>query len=153
MDASGQLVRVLLPAALVMAAGSVVTGVGFGNATLEVLMSTWYWRVPATVGGLGLVIAAGLRAIWGLRRLLSEDSYIALRTDGLVVVDPGGGTTQVAWDDLAECRLDEGGDALRLELRDGEVMRVHARFSGIEPAALARRVEHLRRRTAFGLPS
>jgi hypothetical protein len=144
---------VLLPAAVVMAVGSVVTGIGFGNASFEALMSSWVWRVPATVGGLGLVAAAGLRAVWGLRRLLAEDSYIALRTDGVVVAESGGRTVEVPWDDLVECRLDDDGETLRLERCDGSLTRVRARFSGIDPAGLARRVEHLRRRTAFGLPS
>jgi hypothetical protein len=97
--------------------------------------------------GLAVVLTAGLLTLFTLPRILTEERYIALRVDGLLVVD-GGARRFEAWDKIGDVRADHTG--VHVELEDG-TWTVSERFGGIEWPALAQHIAHVRRRALFGM--
>lgn len=98
--------------------------------------------------GLALVIAGGLIAIVGLRRVLAEDRYLALRTDGVYFQDGARGSL-LPWEDVEAIGVDDR--ALVFERHDGGRWIRPERLAGIEPEALAVRAREVRRKALFGL--
>jgi hypothetical protein len=96
------------------------------------------------------LLGGGLTAILGLRRVLSEESYLALRHDGALFVH-GEEERFVAWEDVEDVRWDAGTDALLFVSHDGEAVPLHARFADIANEEVARRARAVRRRAVFGL--
>ena len=94
----------------------------------------------------------GLPSSWarylGLRQRLTEESFLALRTDGLYYTHKKE-RFFLGWGDLMEAEAEEG--ELRLHARDGSEICLRERFSGIELAELAKRIGSVRRRALFGL--
>lgn len=112
-----------------------------GSPVLE--LTTGLFAFVCLVGG-------GLTAILGLRRVLSEESYLALRHDGALFVH-GDEERFVAWEDVEDVRWDAGTDALLFVSHDGEAVPLHARFADIANEEVARRARAVRRRAVFGL--
>jgi hypothetical protein len=96
------------------------------------------------------LLGGGLTAILGLRRVLSEESYLALRHDGALFVH-GDEERFVAWDDVEDVRWDASSDALLFVAHDGETVPLQARFADIANEEIARRARGVRRRAVFGL--
>jgi hypothetical protein len=85
-----------------------------------------------------------------MHRLLREDLYLALRTDGVMVQSPAG-EMLVPWDDLEEVRWDEPSAALVLRRAAAEPIVLTRPFAGIGGQALAARVVAVRRKVAMKL--
>ena len=88
-----------------------------------------------------------------LRRLFStmrDDDYLALRRDA-VVLYCGLDRELATWDELEKVSWDDRLHCIRMERREGEPWLLHHRFSGIEPRALAKRLDDLRRKAGFNL--
>lgn len=83
-------------------------------------------------------------------RILRDDAYLAIRTDG-VVFQASSRETLIAWSELARARWDEAQGGLVLERREGEALVVARRFAGIAGPALAEKVERARRRASMGM--
>lgn len=101
--------------------------------------------VFACVGALSNV-GGPVYAIVGLRRVLTYDEYVAMRTDGLELKLESH-SVFYPWDSLSELVLDERGG---LVLPDTYVV-LPARFSGIDARGLVRRMEQQRKRALLGL--
>lgn len=142
-DPSMSVVRVLLIAAPVLLVGCLSVAFAWLATHRPV-------PLRAIVGAIGAAANVGgpLYAIFGLRRILMEDAYIAMRTDGVAIRDDAGERV-IAWDAIESASVKD--NQLALMLRNHETTIVAQRFSGISPEQLARRVEHLRRREAMGL--
>lgn len=116
-------------------------------ATLERLMVA---EAAGSVLGILCVALGGLTAILGLRRVLAEDAYLALRTDGALLVN-GDERTFASWDDIEAVRWDAERDALVLERREGEPWVLALRFAGVANRELVRRAVEVRRKSLFGI--
>ena len=150
-DSSVRVVRVLVPSMMLMALGACLAVVSAtGRVDVGQVLRTWQWRVPMTVTGLGLIAYSGFRAIFGLQKLLSADAYLTLRTDALVFHDEQI-HVETPWDDVDETRWDATSSTLTLRTRSGRETPITRRFAGIEGAALAKRIEHVRKRALFGI--
>lgn len=100
--------------------------------------------------GLACITAGGATTIVGLRRVLSEESYLALRTDG-AYFRRGAEASLVAWDEVEEVRWDADARELRFERHDGSAWVRPERFADIDGATLAKRAAEVRRKALFGL--
>ncbi len=107
-------------------------------------------RAVAVALGLALVAAGAGLTLFGMFRILRDDAYLAIRTDGVVFRSPPR-ETLLLWGDLARVRWDEARVALVLERREGEAFVVARRFARIAGPALAEKVEQARRRASFGM--
>jgi hypothetical protein len=97
-----------------------------------------------------LLVAAGPTSIiLGLGRTWKDDLYLLLRVDALIH-QTRDGRHHVAWDRVARVEHDAG--VVRLRMRDeSSPYEIRERFAGIDPPALAARLEEVRRKASFGL--
>ena len=107
-------------------------------------------RVEAAAAGFVLVAGGALYGMLGMSRVLREDVYLALRTDGVALQEPRG-ETLVPWDDLEDARWDAARGSLVLSRAGGTEVAVARRFAGIEGPALAARILSTRRKAAMNL--
>jgi hypothetical protein len=143
-DSGPRMRRVLVTGSSLLTLGALVTAVSFlARQALDV-------RVAATAVGFVLVAWGALFTVAGMHRILREDAYLAIRTDGLVL-QSSSGETHLAWDALDSARWDSAGSALVLERRQGDAIVVARPFARIDGAALAGRIEQARRRAAMGM--
>lgn len=105
---------------------------------------------------IGFAIAAGICIIVGpafailkLARTLREDASIAARIDG-VVFERNGKSAFFAWAGIERVEFQEP-TTLRLVRSDDEPFVLNERFATIGTGDLAKRLEELRRKAAFGL--
>src|SRR5690606_29220402 len=104
--------RIFLIATALLSPGSMLSGfalVGFPEAS-------WPRLLLGTLGGL-MVVAGPAVALVGLRRVMGQDDYLALRTDGLQY-HVGDEHRLIAWDEVAEISLAPSG-ALAVSTKDG----------------------------------
>lgn len=106
--------------------------------------------MAAAVLGAVCVVMGPLHTILGFQRILSRDTYLAMRTDGVLLHD-GGQDVLVRWDDLVEARHVEDGEAVDLHRRDAAPVRITQDFCGQGGKELARRVNALRRKAQWNL--
>jgi hypothetical protein len=98
--------------------------------------------------GIACIVGGGAGAMFSLRRVLMEESYLALRTDG-ALYQTDAERSFVAWDDVEEVRWD--GAAVQFVRHDGSAWARNERYAGIDGARLAKRAADVRRRALFGL--
>ncbi len=150
-DSSARVVRVLVPGMLLMALGTGLAVVAAtGHVDVGQVLRTWHWRVPMTVTGLALIAYSGFRAIFGLQKLLAADAYLTLRTDALVFHDEHT-HVETPWDDVDDTHWDAASKTLTLRTRGGQETPIARPFAGIDGPALAKRIEHVRKRALFGI--
>lgn len=167
-DVSRALSRVLGLAAALVLIGSMITGTALVMARLEGvpialgrranvgLVSQAQHRIspsasPLGLGALGLLVVLGgaATAIVGLRRVLREERYLLLRSDGAVFVQ-GRRRRLVKWQDVEDVRHHEGRE-LVFHCHDGRELSIEERYGGVSLPELARRAASLRRKALFGL--
>jgi hypothetical protein len=107
-------------------------------------------RSIAAALGLALVASGAALTLGGMFRILRDDSYLAIRTDGVMFRSPPG-ETLVVWDDLTRARWDEARVELVLERSEGDPLIIARRFARIAGPALAEKVELARRRARMGM--
>lgn len=148
-DAWPRMRRVLVVGPALLSLGGLVVGVSFTTREPELVRSL------AVMIGMALVAAGAGFTMAAMHRILRDDAYLAIRTDGLVF-RLASLETLVAWDDLARARWDEARGELALERTpgDGGVERaalvVPRRFAGIAGDALVQKIEQARRRASMG---
>lgn len=96
-----------------------------------------------------LVVVGPALMIWNLRLLRAED-YLLVRTDGLL---DHRGTHPVLhrWEDIEAVVYDGSADAVVLQYRDTDPVRLTGRYAGIGARDLARRLDEVRRKSLFDL--
>lgn len=99
------------------------------------------------LAGASLVLGI-LTTIVGLQRVLSEERYLALRTDGALFVD---GETQrfFAWSRVA--RIERDASTLVFVSHDDDRTTLSGAFAGVDHDELVRRANQVRRRALFGI--
>lgn len=109
----------------------------------------WVQWIAGAVGA-GCTVFGATGGIFGIMRMLQrEDAYLLVRTDGLVVADPGGDQTFVPWRGMPAIVLEDG--HLHFGRADAEPLRVRARFMGITAPDLHARLERHRRDAHLGV--
>jgi hypothetical protein len=124
-----------------------------------VISASFLGRLPRDVGagvaiaGFALIAGGAVYTLLGMHRILREDAYLALRTDGIVVrsaTPPG--EVFVAWDDLAAARWDDARAALVLERGTSEPPLVVSQpFARITGPDLAEHIRGTKRKVAMNL--
>lgn len=166
-DVSRALSRVLGLAAALVLVGSMATGAALVLARLEGVPITVGRRPdvaiatqaqpsvapsasPLGLGALGLLFVLGgaATAIVGLRRVLREERYLLLRSDGALFVQ-GRRRRLVKWQDVEDVRHE--GRELVFLCHDGRALSIEERYGGVSLPELARRAALLRRKALFGL--
>jgi hypothetical protein len=151
--ASGMVLGALLIARLVTRAASI--SVLTSHSPTRVPMTwpppapdpeTW---VPALLG-FTFLVGGGLFAILGLRRVLEEERYLALRVDGLLFVD---GSTRrfVSWDDVADVRYEAPGNAIVFVRESASDWVLDCRFAGASNSEIVKKALEVRRRSLLGM--
>ncbi|MGF1468372.1 MAG: hypothetical protein ACFCGT_19795 [Sandaracinaceae bacterium] len=97
-----------------------------------------------------LIPAGGLTVVLGFQRVLREDRYLALRTDGAYYQD-GRERSFVPWEHVEEVHYDRGQGAVVFVRHDGTVWTRSERFGDIDGEELSRRAARVRRKSLFGL--
>jgi hypothetical protein len=100
--------------------------------------------------GLLLVAAGPLSMILSLRRVFQSDDYLLLRTDGLLE-HVGDRSVLYPWDDLESVKYDETSGTVVLRARDGSEAHLAHPLAGIQPPALAARLDEVRRKAIWEL--
>jgi hypothetical protein len=101
--------------------------------------------------GFGALVGCGLFAILGLKKVLSEESYLALRVDGVLFVRADGTRRFARWEEIEDVRHEAAGDAVVLAMHEGEPWALAWRFAGAGNAEIARKAAAVRRRALFGM--
>jgi hypothetical protein len=134
--------RVLVVGASLLSGGALVMMASF-------LVHAREWIRSATAGlGLVCTIAGAVQTAIGMPRILLEDAYLAIRSDGLQL-RLSGVDSFVSWDDLERVRHEPG--AVVLVLREGEPVVIRRVFAGITLEDLAKRLDDARRKAQFNL--
>lgn len=100
--------------------------------------------------GLGCIVLGGGSTIVLLNRVLREERYLALRTDG-AYLRLGDERELLRWEDVGGVRWDPERRVVAFELHDGSEWTRAERYAGIDGAELARRASDVRRKALFGL--
>jgi hypothetical protein len=136
--------RILLVGPTLLTLGGLVIAVSFLTHLPHAV------RMHAAALGFGLVAGGAVFTMVGMQRILREDLYLALRSDGLVV-HSSASETLVPWDELREARWDETRAELVLLPAAGEPIVLPWPFAGIGGRDLAARVGAVRRKAAMKL--
>jgi hypothetical protein len=145
-DAMRRMRFVLSRGAALMACGALVVGLSFLTRAGE------GGRIAAAALGAAFVLSGSLSTIIGLHAVLREEAYIALRRDGLEIATADA-CAAIAWDELAAVRCDrrDGGERIVLVHRDGGERELSQAFAGTTRAALAKRLDEVRRKAQWNL--
>jgi len=138
--------RVLLAGPAVLTLGGLVIAVSFlSTVSREV-------RIDTSALGFALIGGGALATMYGMGRILRDDSYVALRTDG-VLVRVAGRDTLVAWGTLTVARWDAARSEVVLEQDDLDAPTISVRggFARATGAEVADRIELTRRRAAMNM--
>jgi hypothetical protein len=136
--------RILLVGPALLTLGGLVIAVSFLTHQPRAV------RVDAAALGFVLVAGGAIFTMVGMQRILREDLYLALRSDG-IVVHSSAGETLVPWDELREARWDEVRAELVLLCAGAEPIVLARPFAGIGGRDLAARVAAVRRKAAMKL--
>jgi uncharacterized membrane protein YedE/YeeE len=138
--------RVLLAGPTLLTLGGLVIAVSFLTSVSREV------RIDTSAAGFALIGGGALVTMFGMGRILREDSYVALRTDGLLVRGAGR-ETLVVWDALTAARWDPGRSALVLEREPtvGPPIVLGQGFARATGAEVADRIEQTRRRAAMNM--
>lgn len=142
---TSQMLRVVVPCSLLVLVASILVGVGILRESEDAVAYT------LVLVGFVLLIAGPTLAAYGVLRLVREDVYLSVRTDGVLYHDGAGVASLVAWDDLGGvCVHPDGGIALKRDA--GPDLHIPEAFIGIDDVALAARLTDLQRRALMGIP-
>jgi hypothetical protein len=137
--------RVLLIGPASLSVGGVVVALSFLTRLSRAL------RDDAAVAGLLLIAGGAAYTLLGMHRILRDDVYLALRTDGLMVRAAALSETLIAWDELAAARWDENRRELVLERASAAPIVFARPFARITGPALAECIATTKRRIAMNL--
>jgi hypothetical protein len=104
---------------------------------------------------MALVASGAGSTLAGMARILRDDSYLAIRTDG-VELRLGAAEAIHRWEDIVRIRWDDARGAIVLELQGSEAdevteVAVARAFVGVTGPVLAERLERSRRQVSMGI--
>ncbi len=137
---------VLIAGPAVLTSGGLVIAVSFLASQSQRV------RLEAAIAGFLLVAGGAIFTMITMHRMLRDDVYLALRTDG-VALRTGGTETIVPWDELTGARWDEANRTVVLERAAGGSLAIAAPFARTTGPELCARIAQTRRRVALQLPT
>jgi hypothetical protein len=143
-DPVPQMRRVLVIGPVLLTMGGLVIAVSFLEGMSRAV------RLDAAALGFALIAGGAIVTILGMHRMLREDLYLALRSDG-VVVQSASGETLVPWDELEQARWDAARCELVLVRADADPIVLRRPFARIAGRALAERILAIKRKVALNL--
>ncbi len=144
-DTRARVRRVLLTGPSALTLGGLVIAVSF------LAHQAYELRVASAAVGFVLIAGGAGYTLLGMQRILRDDVYVALRTDG-VAIQSSVGETLIAWEALEGARWVPDPGALVLERTGAPPVVVERSFARIAGPALAEQIRAARRRVAMGLP-
>ena len=108
------------------------------------------WRVGLGVLGGLFTVSGPIAAVIGFQRAIGDDTWLALRGDGLMYCNHGV-QSFVAWEAIDDTTLDETTRVIRIIGPTGTLLNVSESFSGLSPLQLRERIASARRRALMGL--
>jgi len=123
------------------AAGAALSGVVSTDPVLRILAGAF--GAACTLGGPVLTMA-------GFQRILTQEAYLALRTDGVYWHRQRRGEL-VLWEDVEDARSDVTGTQVIIHRRAHAPLCITQRFDAIPAGDLARRILELRRKAQWNL--
>ena len=139
------LIRACVPSAIAVSVGALCLALAFKGEFLAP-------ELRDVIGALGslLIVSGPIRAFAGLKTVLNDDRYLALRSDGLLLQEHH---TQrmVPWDDIMTASWSDAEESLKIELRKGELETVPGHFVDISGHELAGRIIAIRRKALMNL--
>jgi hypothetical protein len=136
--------RVLVVGPALLTLGGLVIAVSFLSSVSREM------RIDSSAAGFALIGGGALATMFGMGRILRDDSYVALRTDG-IVIRVGGDETLVPWDALHAVRWDASRTVLILEREGAPSIAVERGFARTPGSEVAERIEQTRRRAALNM--
>jgi hypothetical protein len=136
--------RVLIGGPALLTLGGLVVAVSFLTRQPN------HVRVEAAAIGLALTAGGAIFTMAAMHRILREDTYLAIRTDGLAL-QWASLETLIAWAELERVTWDAARNELVIERAGGEAIVFPRPFARITGPALARRIEQMRLRVEMGL--
>lgn len=143
-DAWPAMRRVLVAGPAVLTLGGLVIAFSFLTHQSHAV------RLQAGVFGFVLIAAGALTTTIGMQRILRDELFLALRSDGVVIQSPAG-EALVGWDDLRDARWHADRAELVLEREVGDPIVLSRPFSRIAGRALAERILVVKRKAAMNL--
>lgn len=143
LDQNGLIARILLLGAVFVAPGSALVAVGIAPVPMNEAL-----RALLTAAGFFMICLGPGVTIYGLRRVMVVDHYIALRTDGLIC-HLSAKPELYLWEDIMEAHVVDHG--IELELRDESRVQIEGRFNGVSSEELRKRLVDVRRKALFGM--
>jgi hypothetical protein len=135
---------VLVAGPAVLTSGGLVIAVSFLASQSQRV------RFDAAIAGFVLVAGGAIFTMIGMQRILRDETYVALRTDG-IALRVAGQETLVGWDELAEARWDAARGEIVLERTDGSLLAVAHRFARATGPELCARIAQTKRRAAMNM--
>lgn len=137
----------------VASTGPAILRVGAVNEDgTPIVSNTIGWEIGLGLLGLFSIAAGAGTTIVGLRRVLTEESYLALRTDG-AYFRHAKERSLLPWHEVEAVRWDAAAGAVLFVRHDGSEWARAERYAGIEGEQLAKRCAEVRRKALFGLLS
>lgn len=143
-DAWPAMRRVLVAGPAVLTLGGLVIAFSFLTHQSHAV------RLEAGAFGFVLIAAGALTTTIGMQRILRDELFVALRSDG-IAIQSSAGETLVGWDDLREARWHADRAELVLEREAGAPIVLSRPFSRIAGGALAQRILAVKRKVAMNL--
>ena len=144
-DQSRRIRGVLVVGAGLITLGAIIMAFSF------ITRHTSDFRSVATTVGLACTIAGGLSAVIGMSRALREDTYLVVRTDGLVT-QSAGKETLFRWGDIEKIRVGEDARTIVVLRTDGSsVVVADQPFAGTDATSLAGELDGMRRKASWNL--
>jgi hypothetical protein len=106
--------------------------------------------LPLVLAGVLLTIAGPLYAVIAFQRVLGDERFVALRSDGVLYSD-GVAETLVRWEDLEDACCEDAETAVVLRIAGAEPLVLNARFGGIGAVELAARIKAVQRKALMNI--
>jgi hypothetical protein len=135
---------------VLLAGPSVLTSGGLVIAVSFLASQSQRVRFDAAVAGFVLVAGGAIYTMIAMQRILRDETYLALRTDG-IAIRLAGRETIVGWDELSEARWDPARGELVLERTDGAALSISQRFARATGPELCARISQTKRRAAMNM--
>jgi hypothetical protein len=108
----------------------------------------WWERLWVSSIGFVLTVVGPVWAFYRLKGVAEEEDHLTLRVHGFVD-HTGDEVRWAAWEDVEAIAVEAEG--VRVDLKDGSVIVIERRLSGVDPNQLVERMKAVHRKSLWGL--
>jgi hypothetical protein len=133
--------RSFLPSLLFVPIGGTLVGMSMGGRWVDARHGLWL-----VILGLVCTALGPMWALFSLIRAMGQDTYVAIRLDGLAVrLEPHLPEALYPWDELSDARPEARERAVIVTLVSGQIVRLSGPFTAISETEFAARIRDARR--------